>query len=1087
MTGHIRHSLVLIGLCVCNALAGNADFLPDTKELSRKLDNTDKESFLTPQKVYYPEIWVNCLGGNLSKVGIEADMEAIAEGGFAGVQMFFGNRGGTWPGVKAPILCLSQEWEDFVQHAAKEAKSRGMRFTLQNCPGWAMAGGPWIEPENSMRHLAWTETTIGGGDYVDMDLPASVHCETEWRDYKDLMVLAFPKPMGSTRHLIPTNTTSNMPQLPWHHCIASGWHTFHLPATSAENPHWVEVTLAAPQVVRTVEFSSINGFAHWFCYEPGVNVKVEAIYEGQDTIEILHTDMPASNWQDQSSISLTCNETRPTDKYRISIANMHNMALSSLRLLTAARKNNWEAEAGWTLRNIMYNNESPAHPKEAYIDSNRIVDLTSLTDKKGRLKWNVPQGEWTILRIGHINSGMKNAPAPPEATGWECNKYDTRGAEKHFEGYIGKLNNGPLKGMLDGMLLDSWECETQTWTDSMETEFAEENGYSLRKWIPALTGYIIDSPETTSRFLRDWRGIMNKLMVHRFYKRMAELGKENGLAVAYETAAGDVFPADIMEYFKYADLPMCEFWQHQPEIFVGSLNFKPIKPTVSAARLYGKPRVGAEAFTSLQLTWDEHLRMIKETANKNQIEGATHFAFQAYTHNPLPDVLIPGSSFGSDIGTPFLRSQTWWRHMHEFTTYIARTTYMLERGKPVSDFLWYLGDEIDHKPDQLEAFPEGFKYDYCNPDVLLNRLDVSNGYITTPEGLRYKAMWLPRTHRMLPETLEKLVLLVRKGATIIGNAPKYPATLSEPQETQERFDRAVEILWGRSNPPFTRKVGNGTVISRIPLDRAIEILGMKPDVAGNAIQWTHRQTENADWYYVCPPMGKDFNGNVDFNQQGAVEIWNPVSGHIETAFAESRNGRTLVNLTLAQGESCFVVFHKGKKHKNGNKATIIKELPLTDNIWHITFPQGWGVIPESMTTKELKAWKDLELSEEGKAFSGTVTYATTFNSDSRKRGIEYVLDLGRVESIAKVKVNGQHVRTLWTYPYRADISSYMKQGENTLEIEVTHTWFNRLVYDAGQPEADRKTWTINAPHKDIPLRESGLMGPVKLLVTKSGK
>ena len=254
---------------------------------------------------------------------------------------------------------------------------------------------------------------------------------------------------------------------------------------------------------------------------------------------------------------------------------------------------------------------------------------------------------------------MKNAPAPPEATGWECNKFDVLGAEKHFQGYVGRLHEGPLQGLLDGMLLDSWECETQTWTQNMEQEFLDMSGYELKRWIPALMGYIINDPETTSRFLRDWKRTINELVANRFYRRMAELAKENGLAITYETAAGDVFPADIMEYFKYADIPMCEFWQHQPEIFVGSLNFKPIKPTVSAARLYGKPRIGAEAFTSLQLTWDEKLRMLKETANKNQIEGATHFAFQAYTHNPLPNVLVPGSSFGSDIGPTFMRSQTW--------------------------------------------------------------------------------------------------------------------------------------------------------------------------------------------------------------------------------------------------------------------------------------------------------------------------------------------------------------------------------------------------------------------------------------------
>ena len=1075
-------SLLLFG--AYTALPAQTNFLPDTTELSRCFDNKDKKLFAKPSKVYYPEIWVNCLGGNLSKKGILADLEAIAEGGFKGVQFFFGNRGGIWPGVDSPILCLSQEWDDFVRYAAQEAKRLGLRFTLQNCPGWAMAGGPWIKPEHSMRHLVWTETDITGGEMTDIELPASPYQQTEWRNYQDLMVLAFPSPLGENRHLLPKQTTSNIVHIPWYECLMAGWHPFTLPATTKDRPHWVDITLHEAETVRSIEFSSINGFSHWFCYEPGVSVMVEAIYEDCDTVVILNTDMPASNWQDNMPITLTCNECVPTRNYRVSIVNAHGMGISSLRLLNIAKKNNWEAEAGWTLRNNMYNNEHPGHPAEAYINSSDILDLTSLTDKNGRLRWKAPQGKWKVLRIGHVNTGMKNAPAPPEATGWECNKFDVLGAEKHFQGYVGRLHEGPLQGLLDGMLLDSWECETQTWTQNMEQEFLDMSGYELKRWIPALMGYIINDPETTSRFLRDWKRTINELVANRFYRRMAELAKENGLAITYETAAGDVFPADIMEYFKYADIPMCEFWQHQPEIFVGSLNFKPIKPTVSAARLYGKPRIGAEAFTSLQLTWDEKLRMLKETANKNQIEGATHFAFQAYTHNPLPDVLVPGSSFGSDIGTPFMRSQTWWKYMPDFTTYIARTTYMLERGKPVSDFLWYLGDETDHKPDQLAAFPEGFKYDYCNPDILLNRLDVANGRLITPEGISYTAIWLPDTYRMLPEPLEKLVELTQKGATIIGNAPRYPATLSSPEETQKRFDKAVGILWGNTDSPAIRNVGKGRVICHMTIDEAIENLSLQPDVIGGEIQWLHRRTEGADWYYICPPMGKTFQGTVDFREGGSAELWNPVTGETTPIQTESRDGRTHIDLTLAKGESYFVVFHKGQKQGHILNKRSTEQIIIPDFNWTVSFPEGWNVGPSSIQTDKLKAWKDMELTDEGKAFSGTAKYSTTFKLDKKQCKAKYIIDLGRVESIARVKLNGKHISTLWTYPYRTNVSEFIQEGKNRLEIEVTDTWFNRLVYDAGQPEEKRKTWTINAPHMSSPLRESGLLGPVCIKIVQ---
>ena len=76
-----------------------------------------------------------------------------------------------------------------------------------------------------------------------------------------------------------------------------------------------------------------------------------------------------------------------------------------------------------------------------WIDPKKIIDITSKMNLDGTLSWDSPKGKWTILRIGHINTGMKNGPAPPEATGWECNKLDVSGIKTHFDGYIGRLIN----------------------------------------------------------------------------------------------------------------------------------------------------------------------------------------------------------------------------------------------------------------------------------------------------------------------------------------------------------------------------------------------------------------------------------------------------------------------------------------------------------------------------------------------------------------------------------------------------------------------------------------------------------------------
>ena len=1080
--------LLLAGLLCALPMRGASELplLPDSALLDRPFGTSDRASFAHPDNVFYPEVWVECLCGNMSEKGVTADLEAIAQAGFRGVQFFFGNRGGAWPGVEQ-IRFFSPQWQKFVVHAANEAKRLGLRFTLQNCPGWAMAGGPWIEPADAMRHLVMSRTDVIGGGDVYVSLPVDGAWLSAERDYHDVAVLAFPTPEGDTGEaLISTSVTSSYEGFPWHACV-EGQGGGQLPATTAEAPHVAVITLAESTVLRTLVLSSVQAFNHWFCYEPAVHVRVDALYPDGAEQCVLDTDMPQSNWQDNCAISLACADAPATDRYRVSIANGHPMSLSALRLLSAARKNNWESESARTLRSLMSDEASMTQNPAAYVVRDKVIDLTDNLAANGTLHARLPEGKWTVLRMGHVNTGCKNAPAVPEATGFECNKLSVVGAHKHFAGYVGKLAQGPLQGLLDGMLLDSWECETQTWTETMEQEFAQLLGYDLRSYLPALFGYVMDDVETTACFLRDWRSVINDLSVNRFYGEMTRLGHQQGLTVTYETAAGDVFPADIMEYFKFADIPMCEFWVHPTEEFVGTLNFKPIKPTASAAHLYGKRRVAAEGFTSMVQTWDEELSRLREVANVNMSEGVSYLVFQAYTHNPRPDELVPGSSFGDGIGTPFLRSQTWWRHMHAFTDYTARCSYMLERGRPVADVLWYLGDEIDHKPDQRTGFADGFKFDYCNPDVLLHRLSVKEGRICTPEGLSYSLMWLPSTRRMLPETLERLQELVSEGAVIVGDAPQAPATLQGGDAARLRFQTAVEALWGTADGQGAyasgiRHVRKGLVLSGFTPAEAVEALGLHPDVvSAQPLLWFHRAVAGADWYMVSPQPGQSFSGSVAFRSTGRVEIWDPVNGLVSSVPAKAEDDHTTVQLDMPQGGSCFVVFrHDGRNRPARHKVREAEILPFNPQ-WTLTFPSGWG-IEEPYRTDSLCSWTQMDIPAEARAFSGTVTYTASLTVDKMARHRTYKLDLGQVEQVAAVSVNGQLVQTLWTEPYSTDITRYLHPGENTLSIDVTNVWFNRLLWDVRQPEPQRKTWTTNWPPANADYHPGGLLGPVKLRI-----
>ena len=1039
----------------------------------------EKDMFMSPDKTHYPQTWFHFIGSNVSIEGITADLEAIAQAGISGVQFFHGYQGNEkWPQVEEGIAPLSKNWDDAVKHIAQECKRLGLEFTIQNCPGWAMAGGPWVKPENAMRILVKSRTDVRG-KAVDMILPQPQPSKEEWRDYREVAVLAFPTPEGDTGEPLKVKNISGPKGYPWDIVFTDKKGEVE-DIQFSDKPYVITMDFVEPATVRTIELPSINSYSHDMCYEPSIDIRAFVYTADGKEHKIADFAMPQANWQDDDPLSIACPEVEDAISFRFEFHNYRkNVDLKQIRLYSAARKNSWESEAGLTLRAFERSADDIMQSKAAYVAKNDVIDITEFMTADGHLQWTAPDDRaWTILRIGHVNMGKKNAPAPPEGTGWECDKLSVNGAEAHFPGYVGRLADGALKGgLLDGMLLDSWECNTQMWTQEMEKEFAQRCGYELREWLPALFGYVMDEPQTTARFLLDWRGTTGNLVTEKFYRRMAELGHEKGLKVVYETAAGDIVPADILEYFKYADIPMCEFWQPFNEKgYVGSLNFKPVKPTASAARMYGKSRVAAESFTSFKLTWNETFEHFKEYADYHFVEGVTHNVFHTYTHNPQVDYLKPGTSFGGGIGSPFLRGQTWWPYMNEFTTYLARCSYMLEQGRPVSAVLWYLGDEISHKPDQEYDFPEGYRYDYCNPDVLLNRLSVKDGRIMTPEGISYEMLWIPENKRMLPETVARIHELIRDGAKVAAMPPKSIATLIGGENNIRRFESEVDKLWGQAGDGELVKIGKGSLLLDTDIENALNSFEIKPDVTGD-IRWIHRQDSNKDWYFVTPLKSSSFRGSVTFAATGSVELWNPVTGETEPLKAEVKNGCTVVDLDIPHAGSCFIVIDRYATHVNPADSED-SEVMAIDGAWSLTFPEGWGA-PAQMETEQLKPWCELPLSDEAKAFSGTVTYTTSFNLDAPASG-SVKLNLGAVSSIAEVRVNGKSAGTLWCSPYIAEIGEYVQQGENILEVDVTSTWFNRLVYDAALKESERKTWVINGPGSGNELVPYGLMGPVSI-------
>lgn len=303
--------------------------------------------------------------------------------------------------------------------------------------------------------------------------------------------------------------------------------------------------------------------------------------------------------------------------------------------------------------------------------------------------------------------------------------------------------------------------------------------------------------------------------------------------------------------------------------------------------------------------------------------------------------------------------------------------------------------------------------------------------------------------------------------------------------------------------------------------------------------WIHRKTGDADIYFAAnqgeaaikvalpvpelaemvpePVEGPEPAERVPELAEGPAallpELWDPYTGKISAAPEGTVQGDS-IRISLDPGQSMFVVLNNGKS-KYGKepvyvaKSTVSK--PLGD-VWDVEFAPKMDE-PFSIKSFKLKDFSETD-DERLLYFSGTATYSTAveITKDDLAENKRVVLNLGELNDLAEVSVNGKKVGVLWYPPFKADITPCLKAGENTISVAVTNTWANRLIgderheadfewgtdrgvgmgramkafpdwfmKDTPRPSKDRKAFVIwSYFREDSSLQPAGLVGPTEL-------
>jgi hypothetical protein len=754
-----------------------------------------------------------------------------------------------------------------------------------------------------------------------------------------------------------------------------------------------------------------------------------------------------------------------------------DMQLGKLVIHGVAKIDQWEEKAG-LFAEYMEEDATPEYASDEVIDGSAIVDLTDKMDKDGVLRWQVPVGDWMVMRFAYVPTGGASKHGRKNLMGLECDKLSVEAAELQWDNYVGvMLDSLKMHGLhnLVGVAMDSHEAGAQNWTAHFVDEFKVRRSYDPTLWLPTMMGYVIDDKISSQSFLYDVRRSIADLISDNYYGTFERLCRDNGLVFTAQAIGNALcIVGDPLQSKSKVAKPQGEFWQIHPD---GNYD---IKESSSAAHLYGKQIASAEAYTDAK--YSASLADLKSLADYAYSYGINEFVICASAYQPWIGP-IPGSTGG---GRHYCinRNNTWWNYSRPFWDYQARAAYMLRQGRQQTDLCVYLGDDPPVKilTHRLPDIPGGFDFDAFTGDALMTRMTASEGRIDLPDGHSYRMMVLPRSGRISLEALRKIADLVENGAQVYGTKPIQYGSKDELAQSGS-FDRLVEQLWDADpDSQGVRRIGKGTIYTGMSLKEALDKATIAPDIslsAGNTkdnkLYFVHRRCADADVYFLDNHKDETESNIFLFaaNRKN-VQIWDPVMGRryrIDSEYIPGRGSK--VALSLAARQSVMVVLTDRLEHLPLYQPPLVQAMQglQLDKDWSVDFDRKWGG-PGMTHFAKLEDWT-LHADTGIRYYSGTAIYKKDFHLIEKPSRAQ--LYTGNPGSVARIFINGEEAGILWCSPWQLDIAPYLEEGNNTLEIQVANSLINRMVLDASLDECERITYAYPAlVSENDPLIPSGL-------------
>lgn len=724
---------------------------------------------------------------------------------------------------------------------------------------------------------------------------------------------------------------------------------------------------------------------------------------------------------------------------------------------------------------VRFQKPLPLQALIAYSDRGLKTDLTAKVGADGKLDWKAPAGNWTLYAIFEGWHGKMVERAGPGGEGYAIDHFSHQATSnylKHFDEAFKGSNLTKIRSFFN----DSYEVDDASgeasWTPLFFEEFKKRRGYELKDHLPAL--FSKNYTDQDKRVLCDYRETISDLLLDNYTKTWHEWAQKRGGLIRNQAHGS---PANILDLYAATDIPEIE----------GTDIFR-IKFASSAANVTGKPLISSESATWENEHFLSKLGDVKKRMDIFLLGGVNHTFYHGVNYTPQ-DAAWPGWLFYAAVH--FTPNNTFWDDFSKLNNYVAHVQSFMQQGKANNDVLLYLPiydafskpgksllqhfDGIDHgfKGTVLEESAialqrKGYGFDFIS-DRQIEQTTSKNELIATG-GVTYQTVVVPACEYIPLETFNKLFDLAKNGANIVlfKKAPDDISGLKDLELKRKAFKAMLAQLQFKDTPVSGVKraaIGKGAFVLSEDLDKALSFSGVaRESMVDQGLAVIRRKYNKGAYYFLVNNSERGVDGWVNLQTAAkSVAVFNPMTEKTGYAAVANVNDASVkVYLQLAAGESCILQtseeVQKGAIYPYAKMVTKPQEVKGT---WDVKFVKGGPVLPEPVKTSKLMSWTEFA-DPNAKNFSGTAKYSISVKKPVGEADA-WQLDLGNAQESVNVKLNGKVVGTAIGPDYKFEIPAELFGEDNLLEIEVSNSMANRIIYMDQQNMPWKKFYNINMP------------------------